>query len=139
MADEAYKLNQINASLEKLADFYNNYEIIDHKNFDPKKLLDVLIKDACPFLGIIISNNIYPPTLPIFGIITKGFADENSPNYMSVETGKFLDVTLNLKDIKKALKTKDFKDDRLGRIIKTLTEQIRTDEIQNPDGTFRND
>ena len=56
---------------------------------------------------------------------------------MSVETGKFLDVTLNLKDIKKVLKTMDFKDDRLRINIKFLTEQIRTDEIYNPDGTFR--
>ena len=78
-------------------------KLSDAKKFYPKKLLDVLIKDACPFLGIIISNNIYPPTLPIFGIITKGFADENSPNYMSVETGKFLDETLKLKDIEKKL------------------------------------
>ena len=58
---------------------------------------------------------------------------------MSVETGKFLDVTLNLKDIKKALKTMDFKDDRLKIYIKLLTELIRTDEIYNPDGTFRDE
>jgi len=96
-----------------------------------------LIKDVSPYLNIIIRDNIYPPTLSIFEIITKGFADENSPNYMSVETGKFLDVTLNLKDIKKVLKTMDFKDDRLRINIKFLTEQIRTDEIYNPDGTFR--
>ena len=139
MADEAYKLNQINEAIKNLANFYNNYETIDTKKFDPKNLLDLLIKDVCPFLGIIISNNIYPPTISIFGIITKGYADENSPNYMSLGTMKFLDVTLNLKDIKKALKTKDFKDDRLGRIIKALTEQIRTDEIHNPDGTFRDE
>ena len=58
---------------------------------------------------------------------------------MSVETLKFMDVTLNLKDIKKALKKIDFKDDRLKIYIKLLSEQIRTDEIYNPDGTFRND
>ena len=79
------------------------------------------------------------PQISLFGIITKGFADENSPNYMSVGTMKFLDVTLNLKDIKEALKTMDFKDDRLKIYIKHLTEQIRTDEIYNPDGTFRDD
>ena len=137
MADEAYKLNQINEAIKNLANFYNNYETIDTKKFDPKKLLDVLIKDVSPYLGIITRNNIYPPTLSIFGIITKGFADDNSPNYMSVETGKFLDVTLNLKDIKKALEKMDFKDDRLRINIKLLTELIRTDEIYNPDGTFR--
>ena len=139
MADEAYKLNQINEAIKNLANFYNNYETIDTKKFDPKNLLDLLIKDVCPFLGIIISNNIYPPTLPIFGIITKGFADENSPNYMSVGTMKFLDVTLNLKDIKEALKTMDFKDERLRIYIRLLTETIRTDEIYNPDGTFRDE
>ena len=139
MADEAYKLNQINEAIKNLANFYNNYETIDTKKFDPKKLLDLLIKEVCPFLGIIISNNIYPPTISIFGIITKGFADENSPNYMSVETLKFMDVTFNLKDIKKALKTMDFKDDRLKIYIKLLTELIRTDEIYNPDGTFRDE
>ena len=90
-------------------------------------------------LYIIIRNNIYPPTLSIIGIITKGFADENSPNYMSAGTMKFLDVTLNLKDIKKALKTMDFKDDRLRIYIRLLTETIRTDEIYNPDGTFRDE
>ena len=78
-------------------------KLSDAKKFYPKKLLDVLIKDVSPYLGIIIRINIYPPTLSIFGIITKGFADENSPNYMSVETGKFLDVTLKLKDIEKKL------------------------------------
>ena len=139
VADEAYKLNQINEAIKNLADFYNNYETVDTKNFDPKKLLDLLIKDVCPFLDIILNNNIYPPTLSIFGIITKGFADEVSPNYMSVETLKFMDVTLNLKDIKKALKKIDFKDDRLKIYIKLLSEHIRTDEIYNPDGTFRND
>jgi len=139
MADEAYKLNQINEAIKNLANFYNNYETIDTKNFDPKKLLDLLIRDVAPHLNTITNNNIYPPTLSLFGIITKGYADENSPNYMSLGTMKFLDVTLNLKDIKKALKTKDFKDDRLGRIIKALTEQIRTDEIHNPDGTFRDE
>ena len=102
VADEAYKLNQINEAIKNLADFYNNYETVDTKNFDPKKLLDLLIKDVCPFLDIILNNNIYPPTVSIFGIITKGFADEVSPNYMSVETLKFMDVTLNLIDIKKA-------------------------------------
>ena len=30
-------------------------------------------------------------------------------------------------------------DDRLERNIRFLTEMIRTDEIYNPDGTFRND
>ena len=139
MADEAYKLNQINEAIKNLANFYNNYETIDTKKFDPKKLLDVLIKDVSPYLGIITRNNIYPPTLSIFGIITKGFADENSPNYMSVGTMKFLDVTLNLKDIKEALKTMDFKDDRLRIYIRLLTETIRTDEIYNPDGTFRDE
>ena len=36
MADEAYKLNQINEAIKNLANFYNNYETIDTKKFDPK-------------------------------------------------------------------------------------------------------
>ena len=43
MADEAYKLNQINEAIKNLANFYNNYETIDTKKFDPKNLLDLLI------------------------------------------------------------------------------------------------
>ena len=73
MADEAYKLNQINEAIKNLANFYNNYETIDTKKFDPKNLLDLLIKDVCPFLGIIISNNIYPPTISIFANFLSSF------------------------------------------------------------------
>ena len=50
-----------------------------------------------------------------------------------------LNDLLTIRLIKKALKTMDFKDDRLRIYIKLLTELIRTDEIYNPDGTFRDD
>jgi len=69
MADEAYKLNQINEAIKNLANFYNNYETIDTKKFDPKNLLDLLIMAPKIFFIIIFTDLIrkefYPYTSKI--------------------------------------------------------------------------
>ena len=51
MADEAYKLNQINEAIKNLANFYNNYETIDTKKFDPKKIKKMNDEEAIEYLS----------------------------------------------------------------------------------------
>ena len=103
----------MNEGLRLLGDFYNNYETIDPKKFDPNELYKKLIKEIIPALQI-ITDNLTDETIPItqitIGVISEGFVKE----------AKFIEVNLNLKEVQKALKLMDF-DDRLERTISMLT------------------
>ncbi len=103
----------MSAALESLSKYYNNYKVIDPKNFDPKNLYEDLVKNLVPSLSL-IAQELNDPSTPT----TQFTVQMISSGLVSKE--KFIEVNLNLKEVQKTLKSMDF-DDRLERIISMLT------------------
>ena len=105
--------------IEKIADFYNNYKIFPfgdtkykiHEQTNLKKIMTDLVNVVAPSILKIADNN--NPDTPV-GLLLATLVTDNF-----IKEKKFIEVQLNLKELKKLAKLLDM-DKRLQAILSVL-------------------